>query len=213
MKQLLVVLLAVLMIDTPTWAQDAKAKSILDNASKRMKSLKSLKANFNLRLAGANGKAKETRKGTFLMKGSKYHVMLGSQEIICDGKTVWTYMKDANEVQVSTYNPNEQSITPMKLFTDFYDKEYSYRYIGSRTVGGKPCDIIEMIPVSKAKQLVKVELAIDKSGTVAGGNMFEKNGNQYQYEVTGYTANPAISDSQFSFDAKAHPGAEVVDLR
>jgi chaperone LolA len=214
MKQLFIAALAALMISSNSvQAQDAKAKSVLENASKRMKSLKSLKAGFTLKLAGANGKARDTKKGTFLMKGSKYHIILSGQEIICDGKTVWTYMKDANEVQVSAYNPTEQSISPTKLFTNFYDKEYNYRYIDSRTVGGKACDIVEMVPVNKSKQLSKVELAIDKAGTIAGGNLFEKNGNQYQYEVSGFTANAAIADNQFAFDSKAHPGVEVVDLR
>src|SRR3954452_7458062 len=110
MKKLFVAALAALLITSPgVHAQDAKAKGILENASKRMKSLKSLKAGFTLKLAGANGKARDTKKGTFLMKGPKYHIILTGQEIICDGKTVWTYMKDANEVQVSAYNPAEQS--------------------------------------------------------------------------------------------------------
>ncbi len=193
-------------------AQDAKAKGILENASKRMNSLKTLKAGFSLKLLSA-GKVKDTKKGTFLMKGTKYHIILTSQEIICDGKTVWTYMKDAKEVQVSNYNPEEQSISPAKLFTNFYDKEYKYRLVGTRTVAGKSCNVIELTPVNKAKQFTKVELAIDNSNTIAGGNITEKNGSQYQYEVNGFTANPALADNQFSYDAKAHPGVEVVDLR
>jgi outer membrane lipoprotein-sorting protein len=205
---------AVLLIfsSMPAQAQDAKAKSILESASKKMSGLKTLKATFVLKLMGAGGKVRDTKKGTFLLKGQKYHISLAGQEIICDGKTVWTYMKDANEVQVSTYNPNEQSISPTKLFTNFYDKEYTYRYAGTRKVSGKSANIIEMTPV-KAKQFSKVELAIDNNSTIAGGNIFEKNGNQYQYEVSGFTANPALTDAQFTFDAKAYPGVEVVDLR
>ena len=194
-------------------AQDAKAKGILEAVSKKVNGLKSLKANFALKLAGANGKVRETKKGTFLMKGQKYRVTLQGQEIICDGHTVWTYMKDGNEVQVSNYNPSEQTISPTKLFTNFYDKEYKYRYVGARTVGGKACDVVEMIPVNKAKQLSKVELAVDKASTIIGGNVWEKNGNQYQYEVSGYTPNAAVTDAQFTFNAKEHPGVEVVDLR
>lgn len=214
MKQLLIAAVAALMIPvTVSHAQDAKAKGILETASKKMNSLKTLKANFALKLVGNGGKVRDTKKGTFLMKGQKYHIQLTGQDIICDGKTVWTYIKEANEVQVSNYNPSEQTISPTKLFTNFYDKEYSYRYVGSRSVAGKPCDVIELVPVSKGKQFTKVELAIDKAGTIAGGNIFEKNGNQYQYEVSGFTANAALPDTQFTFDAKAHPGVEVVDLR
>ena len=199
----------------PAAAQtDAKAKSVLDAVSKKVSALKSLKANFALHLTGANGKVSESKKGTFSMKGQKYRVMLGGQEIICDGKTVWTYTKDANEVQVSNYNPNEQTISPTKLFTNFYDKEYKYKYVGERKVNGKNCDVVELTPVNNTKQFKKIELAVDKaSSTIAGGNIWEKNGNKYQYEVSGFTPNAPIADASFTFDKKQHPGAEVVDLR
>lgn len=213
MKQFLLAGVAALLIPVASNAQDAKAKSILESASKKMNSLKTLKAAFVLKLLGTGGKIRDTKKGSFLMKGQKYHITLTGQEIICDGKTVWTYMKDAKEVQVSNYNPSEQTISPTKLFTNFYDKEYSYKYLGSRSVAGKACDVVELLPISKMKQFTKVELFIDKANNIAGGNIFEKNGNQYQYQVNGFTANAEIADSQFSFDAKAHPGVEVVDLR
>ncbi|XZF13855.1 LolA family protein [Chitinophagaceae bacterium MMS25-I14] len=210
----LAVLIMLYTLQPATAQTDAKAKSVLDAVSKKVSALKSLKANFALHLTGANGKVSETKKGTFSMKGQKYHVVLGGQEIICDNKTVWTYTKDANEVQVSNFNPNEQTISPTKLFTNFYDKEYKYKYLGERKVNGKNCDVVELTPVSGAKQFKKIELAVDKtSSTIAGGNIWEKNGNKYQYEVSGFTPNAPIADAAFSFDAKQHPGVEVVDLR
>ncbi len=213
MKRLLFALAAICFTATAQ-AQDAKAKAILEGAQKKMSSLKTLKSGFTLKLVGKNGKAQDTKKGTFLMKGLKYHITIPGQEIICDGKTVWTYMKDANEVQISAYNPAEQTMSPTKLFTNFYDKEYSYRYLAARKVGGKAVDVIELQPAAgKGAQFTKVELAIDKNGAIAGGNIFEKNGNQYQYEVNGFTPNAPLADSQFAFDAKAHPKVEVVDLR
>lgn len=207
-------IIALSITATPALAQnDAKAKTILENVSKKVNSLKSVKANFALHLAGANGKVKETKKGSFMMKGSKYKVTLAGQEIICDNKTVWTYMKETNEVQVSAYNPNEQTISPAKLFTNFYDKEYSYKYVGPKKVSGKDCDVVELIPTSKSKQFSKVQLAVDKTNTIVGGNIWEKNGNEYQYDVSGFTPNANISDAMFTFDKSKYPGVEVVDLR
>lgn len=215
MKKLLgLSLVALVSIIQPAFAQnDAKAKGILDAMSKKMNGLNSLKTNFALSLAGSNGKVKETKKGTFYMKGAKYRVTLAGQEIICDNKTVWTYTKDANEVQVSNFDPNAQTISPAKLFTNFYDKEYNYKYAGTRKVNGKDCNIIELSPINKAKGFSKVELAIDKTNTIVGGNIWEKNGNQYQYEVSGFTPNAPVADNMFTFDAKKYPGVEVVDLR
>lgn len=209
MKRILSVAIAALcLFAQPAMAQnDAKAKSILESVSKKINGLKTLKANFTF-------KARDTKKGTFAMKGQKYRVALDRQEIICDGKTVWTVMKDANEVQVSTFNPNEQTISPAKLFTNFYDKEYSYKYTGTRTVAGKKCEVVEMTPTNKGKQFSKVELAIDpKTSTIVGGNVWEKNGNKYEYQISGFTANPAIADNYFTFDKAKYPGIEVVDLR
>lgn len=195
-------------------AQDAKAKSILEAVSKKINGLKSLKANFSFHLSGSGGKVKETKKGSFAMKGQKYHVLIAGQEIICDTKTVWTYMKESNEVQISNFNPDEQTISPAKLLTNFYDKEYSYKYIGARKVAGKNCDVLELTPRNKGKQLSKLELAVDKANsTIAGGTIWEKNGNNYQYEISGFTPNPPLNDNYFTFDVKAHPKVEVVDLR
>ncbi len=193
---------------------DAKAKAVLDGLSKKVSALKSLKTNFSLYLASANGKTKDTKKGSLEMKGPKYHVTLGNQEIYCDGKTVWTYLKDAQEVQVSSYNPAEQTLSPTKLFTNFYDKEYTYHYAGSKAVGGKPCDVVELTPKGGGKQFKKVELAVDsKTSSLVGGTITEKNGTVYRYEVSGYTPNAPVTDAQFAFNPKQHPGVEVVDLR
>lgn len=215
MKKLLMLsVVALCSIAQPVFAQnDAKAKAILEGVSKKINGLKSLKANFALYLMGANGKTSQSKKGSFFMKGSKYRVTLADQEIICDNKTVWTYIKAANEVQVSNYNPNEQTISPAKLFTNFYDKEYKYRYIGVKKVSGKNCDVIELLPINTGKQFSKIELAVDNNKTIVGGNVYEKNGNQYRYEVSNFSPNAAVNDALFTFDAKKYPKVEVVDLR
>ena len=214
MKKLMMLCAFALAVMTQTAdAQDAKAKSILDKAAKKMNSLKSLKANFSLSVKSASGKTAQSKKGNFFMKGNKYRVAMGDQEIICDGKTVWTYVKAANEVQVSNYNPSEATVSPTKLFTNFYDAEYSYKYAGSKSFAGKASDIIEMTPKSSSKQFKKVLLAIDKSSVIAGGDVIEKNGNQYHYEVSGFSPNASVTDATFTFDTKKYPNVEVVDLR
>jgi outer membrane lipoprotein-sorting protein len=193
---------------------DPKAKAILDNVSKKVKALKSLKANFTITITGAKNAKPQTKKGNVYMKGDKYYVSLSGQEIYCDTKTIWTFMKESNEVQISSFDPNENSFTPSKLFTNFYDKEYTYKYVGEQTVSGKKVDVINLTPTNKSKQYSKVELMIDKAqSVVAGGKMYEKNGNVYQYSVSGYTPNPALTDNMFTFDTKKHPKVEVVDLR
>lgn len=216
MKKLIGILsLGLFTMTQPVLAQtDAKAKSILDAATQKVNSLKSLKANFTLNLASANGKTKQSKSGTFYMKGSKYRISIQGQEIISDNKTVWTYIKESNEVQINNYNPSEQTISPTKLITNFYDKEYKYKYAGTKKSGTKTCDAIELTPINTSKQFSKVEVLVDKaSGTIAGGSITEKNGNRYTYTISNFAGNAAVDDKLFTFDPKAYKGVEVVDLR
>lgn len=214
MKHLLITFLLITVTLCSQAQGDAKAKAVLDAVSAKVKSLKSLKANFSITITGAKGSKPQSKKGTVSMKGNKYYITLSGQEIYCDTKTIWTYMKESNEVQISSFDPNENSFTPSKLFTNFYDKEYSYKYAGEKTVGGKNVDMIELTPTNKTKQYSKVELMVDKAtSVVAGGKMYEKNGNVYSYTVSNYTPNPNLTDNMFVFNKAKYPKVEVVDLR
>lgn len=215
MKNLILLTTTLFIFGLHAHAQnDKKAKAILDAVSTKVKSLKTLKANFSITIQGAKGSKPQTKKGIVSMKGNKYFVSVTGQEIYCDTKTIWTYMKESNEVQITAFDPNENTFTPSKLFTNFYDKEYSYSYSGEKAIAGKKVDVILLTPTNKTKQFTKVELLIDKANTiVAGGKMYEKNGNIYSYTVSGYTPNASVTDQMFVFNPKKYPNVETVDLR
>jgi len=218
MKQILMAaLLLTTTLATPVLAQhDPKAKGILDAVSKKVSGLKTMKASFTLKLTGGKGgNVTDSRNGTLALKGQKYHIEIGNQQIMCDNSTVWTYNVEAKEVQVTKYNPAEQSMSPAKLFTpSFFDKEYTYAYKGERKEGNKKVDVIELIPNDKSKQIARIELMIDKATTmIAAGNYWEKNGNKYAITISNMAQNTDIPDSYFAWNTKANPGVEVVDLR
>ena len=193
---------------------DPEAKKVLDAVSAKFKTFKSVKASFTLKIENAAGKVQGVKTGTVLMKGVKYRVTITGQDIFCDGSTIWTYDMAAKEVQISTLDNSSGSITPQKLFTNFYDKEYNYKYLGVRMSQNKKCDVIELIPINKGKQFAKIEILIDQSSSlIIGGNVFEKNGNKIQYDVTSFVSNAPMADAIFSFDAKKYPKVETVDLR
>ncbi len=215
-KVLSVCALAICVAVQPAMAQaDAKAKTVLDAVSNKVKTLKSMKADFAFKLTGGKGgNVTDSKKGTLALKGQMYHIVIAGQEIICDTKTIWTYNKEAKEVQVSNYNASEQGMSPAKLLTNFYDKEYNYAYKGERKEAGKSCDVVELTPKTATQKTQKIELLVDKnSHMIAGGTYWEKNGNKYQYSISNFQANPTLADNYFTWNAKEHPGVETVDLR
>lgn len=193
---------------------DPDAKKILDGVSAKFKTFKGVQANFTLQVEDSKGKVQGSKKGTVFMKGTKYRVNITGQEIFCDGNNIWTYDKSANEVTITKFDPEQNMITPQKLFTNFYDKDFLYKLNGEKKQGAKTMQEIEMTPVDKTKPFYKVYIYVDKAAkTINSTRVLEKTGNKYTYTVNSMNGNAAISDGQFVFDKKKYPGVEEVDLR
>ncbi|MEJ7737349.1 MAG: outer membrane lipoprotein carrier protein LolA [Chitinophagaceae bacterium] len=193
---------------------DPSAKTILDKVSAKFKTFKGVQSAFNLKVEDAKGKVQGNKKGTVFMKGPKYRVSVTGQEIFCDGKNVWTYDKGSNEVTITKFDPSTNTITPQKLFTNFYDKDFLYKLNGEKKEGSKTIQEIEMTPVDKSKSFHKVYVNIDKgSQTIYSTRVLDKSGNKYTYTVNSINGNVSINDAQFVFDPKKFPGVEEVDLR
>ncbi len=111
---------------------DPEAKKILDAVSTKMKSYKSVQAAFTLQIEDSKGNPQGSKKGTLWMKGSNYHLLITGQEVYCDNKNVWTYDKSANEVTITRFDPSGNNMSPQKLFTNFYDKDFLYKFNGEK---------------------------------------------------------------------------------
>jgi outer membrane lipoprotein carrier protein len=195
-------------------ASDPDAKKILDAVSSKFKTYKSVSATFNLKVENSAGKVQGSKSGTVYMKGNKYRVSVTGQEIFFDGSNVWTYDKAANEVQITKFDNSASSITPQKLFTNFYDKDFLYKLNGETKAAGKTIQEIELTPVDKTKPFFKVLVSVNKATqTITQTKVFEKNGNKYTYTVNSMKTNGAVADNLFVFDKAKYKGVEVVDLR
>ncbi len=193
---------------------DAEAKKILDAVSAKFKTYKSPQASFTYKIENAQGKALSTKKGTVVMKGTKYRVTMPGMEIFSDGRTSWNYDKSANEVTVSGVETSGSAMTPQKIFTNFYDRDFLYKLNGDKKEAGKTLQEIELTPTDKTKPFHKVYVWIDKAAkTIYSAKFLEKSGNRYSYTINSLKSNSTATDAQFVFDKKKFPGVEVVDLR
>ncbi len=193
-------------------ASDPAAKKVLDGVSSKFKTYKTVQAKFMLKVENAAGKNLGVKTGSVYMKGSKYRISVTGQEIFSDGSNVWTFDKASNEVTVSKLDPSANSLTPQKLFTNFYDKDFLYKLNGTAKMNGKMLKEIELTPIDKTKAFHKVLVYVDNNA-INTTKIFEKNGNRYTYSTNSLTPNAVISDAMFVFDPKKYPGVEVVDLR
>jgi len=212
---ILILLIGIITIKSQAQStNDPDAKKILDGVSTKFKTFKTVKATFTYKVENAAGKALSSKAGSVFMKGTKYRVNIVGQEIFSDGVNVWTYDKAANEVTITKLDNTSNTLTPQKLFTNFYDKDFLYKLNGEKKQGAKTLQEIEMTPIDKSKPFHKVYVYVDKTGkTLSSTKVMEKSGNRYSYTVNTLTPNGTIDDKQFVFDVKKYPGVEVVDLR
>jgi outer membrane lipoprotein carrier protein len=215
MKKLLMALLA-LTITAGTYAQgDAKkAKEILDKVGAKYKGYSTLKAEFKYTLEIQAEKFKEEQKGTLYLKKAKFRLEMPDQIVICDNKSLWTYLKDANEVQINDYDAKAMDVNPSEIFT-MYEKGYLYAYMGEQTINKKVYHLIELTPTDKKQNIFKVKLYVDKTNnTLYKSSLHEKSGNIYTYEIISQQPNLKLDDAvYFMFDKTKYPKVTVVDLR
>ncbi len=191
---------------------DPAAKKVLDAVSSKFKTYKSVQANFSLAAVNSSGKSLGIKAGTVYMKGAKYRINFPGQEIYSDGSNVWTYDAASKEVTITKLDPSSNSLTPQKLFTNFYDKDFLYKLNDDVKVGKTSMTQVELTPVDKSKAFHKVLLNINNN-SITSTTIYEKTGNRYTYSTTGLKPNGVIADNMFVYNVKGHPGVEVVDLR
>lgn len=189
---------------------DPEAKKILDAVSARFKTFKSVQSKFILKIENSSNKLMGSKTGTVYMKGTRYRIKVSDQDIYCDGSNVWTVDPTAKEITITKLDPSNNTITPQKLFTNFYDKDFLYKLNSD----AKGVQEIELTPIDKSKLFHKVIVFINKATqTITSTKVFEKAGNRYTYTVSGMNTRSSIADATFTFDQKNYPGMELVDLR
>ena len=196
--------------------EDQKAKGILDKMSDKYQNIPSYKTNFVYRLQNKTENIDEEFSGEIIVKGEKYVLLMSDQEVFNDGETIWTFLIDANEVNVDYYMPNEGDLSPNNIYAA-YKKGYRYRWIEIKKVGSRTLDVVELQPENPKdpdKIFFRIILNIDQAdNTIHSWEMFDRGGNVFSYTISGFNPQFSADDSFFQFNESKYPDVEVVDLR
>lgn len=209
-KTTIIALLALGSLNLIAQDQDPKAKKILDELSTKTKAYTTIKAEFSW-VVEKKDKSKDSQSGKIQTKGAKYKLEIPGHEIYCDGKTVWDYIKDANEVQIKDMEVGgDDAVNPSNIFT-IYEKGFKYKFDGEDAT----TQTISLFPTNPdKKKFHTIKLTIDKTKKqIISVKMFMKDGTTQTYTIKTFVGSTAIPDTDFVFDIKAHKGISVEDLR
>lgn len=211
------VVLSLLLATLQMRAQDAKAKGILDKLSAKAKTYSSMSATFEYTMKNVEEDIEETQSGSLVTQGDKYHLEIAGQKIISDGKTVWTVLDEAEEVQINEVpkaDETEDFISPTKILT-LWEKGYKYKYNESSTLNGTAVDLINLYPEKADEQSFHtIKLYVNKSKMIlAQIDIKGKDGTDFVYVIKTFKTNESIAANTFMFSTSNNPSYDVIDLR
>jgi outer membrane lipoprotein carrier protein len=212
MKSFFILLLTGIIGLSAAAQQDEKAKAILDQLSAKTKAYKTIKAEFQFTLSNAKEKINETQLGNIEIKGEKYFLSIKGQDVLSDGKSISTILKDASEVQINSMPEEDEEgyISPNKIFS-MYETGFKYKYLKEEN----GLDIINLYPIkAEEKAYHRIVLYISKAkNEITKVIVHGKDASTTTYTIKSFTTNINIPDTKFTFDKTKYPKFEIIDLR
>ena len=188
------------------------AQELLDKVRQKYDSVTDAQLKFSQRVVFGASRIEQKTSGTlFLKKKNKYRMELGSQTIVTDGKTVWSFSVPNNQVLIDDFKLDERSITPERLLTgssgDFYAT-----LIGNEKLGKVDVVVLKLVPKDDESIIKSMKFWVDESTWfIKKIELVDVNGKETEYVVDDLQVNVGLQDSRFVF--KISEGVQVVDLR
>jgi outer membrane lipoprotein-sorting protein len=196
--------------------QDPKAKAILAEVSKTTKSYNTITAVVVFTIYDkAKKEAEKPQTWKIFTKGDKFRLEIPGSVIVCDGKTLWNYNKDAEEVTIKDFDPANEEQNPTRMFT-MYENGYKFKYDKEEKTGTVASHVIDLYPAvnPEKKKFHTIKLYTDKTKKqVVRLKMMMKDGGMQVYDVKSLKPDETIPDNMFVFDMKGFKPDQINDER
>ena len=212
-KYIFSVLIALLSLPVIAQQQQSQAKVVLEKTAEAFKKAGGVRVDFTLKAVN-DGHLEGRENGIIQLKGE---FMLKTSETTTwfDGKTQWSYMVRNDEVNVS--NPTQEELQQINPYTFLYmyQKGFSYKLGTVKVYQGKAVWEVILTANDKKQELESITLYVTKSTYEPVYIQLQQRGQKTRNEitVTAYQTGLDYADHVFTFDRKAYPTAEVIDLR
>ena len=183
------------------------AETLIRLLVNQVKSHKNVEMQFTYQISPDEKTVIEGEKGKAWLQGEAFKIELANQQTISDGKTIWSYLIDEEEVMVSNATEGEDN-TPLKLLTSL-DKSYVATLTGIDAKG------IATIELANPKgQYKRVTLKINTAkAEIKSTDIYMEDGSKVSVNVDVMKFDQELDDKFFTFDEKAHPNVDVIDMR
>lgn len=198
-RSIIICLLSALSLQVSA-QKDVKAKEVLDAVTAKYEKSTGTEIIFG-----------GTMDGCIILKDEKFVLDCGGIKSWFDGKTLWSYVEENAEVNVSSPTNDElQTINPYMML-GMYRNGFNYEYAGTKNRHGLDCKEVVMTP-EKSQDLKRIVIDVNSKMEPVYICIEGKNGEKQEIEIRKYLSKKT-DDSMFVFDKAKYPGVEIIDLR
>jgi len=215
MKKIILVLSIILFYANSFSQNDAAATALLDEIAAKADRYTSLKVDFKMFVENLQTKKRDSYSGSAAYKAGYYKLDIMGQIVHSDGKTNWTYLKDAEEINITDNSENQADMMNSKTILKDYKNKSKIKYISDKFEANRPLVEIDMYPkVIEDKKYSKITLKVDKTKKqIYSARYVGKDGVSYLIEIQKFLENPSIPDTEIKYSNNLYPDAEVIDMR
>jgi len=202
LKTLLSIVLA--SLSTLAFAQKT-ADQVMKHAVDNIKKHNNVEIGIDYKIINQESGINENENGTITIQGDAYKIVLPDQNITSDGKSVWTYMPDNEEVNITE---DDGSMSPLKLVEMYKHNKTSF----SKSDKGKGLRIIEITnSENKAEQITVI--VDENKNEIQSFTITDNEGNKHVVTLKEYHYDKTLGKNFFTPTETDYNGAEIIDMR
>ena len=196
-----------LLFATQAVTAQNNAEALIRLLVNQVKSHNNVEMAFNYQISPDGKNLGDSEKGHAWLQGEAYKIEMADQQTISDGKTIWSYLIEDEEVMVSNATDGTDN-TPLKLLTSL-DESYVATLTGIDAQG------LASIELANPKgQYKRVTLKINTKKTeLKSADIYMEDGSKVVVNVEEMKFDQKLDDGFFTFDTKKHPKVDVIDMR
>lgn len=196
-------------------AQDPYAREILDRSVEKINKFISIQADFELVIEDRKENLKHSSEGNILIKQDKYKLSSADNIVFYDGKTMWTYASDINEVVITEPDNTDEDFlsNPAKIFM-WYNRDFKYLHQGETIISGVHFHEIDLFPRNLNQPYSRIKLYINTKTEIPEIiSSIGKDGVDYTVRLMNIKTDLDLADAIFVFDPSKYKKVEVIDMR
>lgn len=216
MKQIVFILAAAFLLSVPHAAlADGGLDSVVDRVQKKYEQISDFHADFSQEAeVKALNKVQKAEGEVWFKKPGKmrwnYHAP-AKDEIVSDGKTLWYYSQEENQVIESPLSKVSDTETTSTLLSGLGKIKELFDVSFAKTEGldGAGSYLLDLKPKTEEEGYNKVTIAVDKNTMLVNTMyLYDPYGNLTTVNLSDISVDKGVPDSLFVFNAPA--GVEVI---